>query len=75
MSQASAPISGEATGSVARSPCVGVCELEAGTGLCRGCLRTMAEISGWSALAPFERQFVLDRLARRSATGVHDGAN
>ena len=51
----------------APSPCVGVCELVADTGLCRGCLRTMAEISGWSALGETGRRLLLDRLAARRA--------
>lgn len=61
------------------SPCVGVCELVAGTGLCRGCLRTMAEISGWPALGEAGKRLLLDRLARRAAesgrgpAGAHAG--
>ncbi len=39
----------------ARSPCIGVCTLDA-NGLCRGCLRTMAEIAGWSRMDDDERQ-------------------
>lgn len=38
-----------------RSPCIGVCTLDA-NGLCRGCLRTMAEIAGWSQMDDAERR-------------------
>ena len=30
------------------SPCVSVCVMNAKTGLCQGCWRTLAEIAGWS---------------------------
>jgi predicted Fe-S protein YdhL (DUF1289 family) len=32
------------------SPCVSVCRMEAASGLCTGCLRTLEEIAGWSGL-------------------------
>ncbi len=51
----------------AASPCVGACGLDASTGLCRGCLRTMAEIEGWPALGEAEKRRLLARLARRGA--------
>lgn len=51
----------------AASPCVGTCELDADTGLCRGCLRTMAEIQGWPALGEAEKRRLLAQLAHRGA--------
>ena len=36
------------------SPCVGVCALN-DDGLCRGCLRTTAEIARWSQMNDDER--------------------
>lgn len=53
---------------VVPSPCVGTCELDAGTGLCRGCSRTMDEISSWPTLGAAEKRRVLDRIVRRRAT-------
>ena len=35
------------------------------SGLCRGCLRTLAEIAGWSAMSDAEREGVIDALAER----------
>ena len=29
------------------SPCVSVCQMDADTGLCQGCLRTLGEIGQW----------------------------
>jgi hypothetical protein len=33
------------------SPCVSVCRMNAASGLCEGCLRTLDEIAAWSSLA------------------------
>lgn len=30
------------------SPCISVCKMDAATGWCEGCLRTIDEIAGWS---------------------------
>jgi predicted Fe-S protein YdhL (DUF1289 family) len=38
------------------------------TGLCRGCLRTLREIAGWSAMSPREKREVLARVAQRRST-------
>ncbi len=47
------------------SPCNGVCVLDAASGWCRGCLRSIEEIGGWSALAESERQAIMADAARR----------
>jgi len=55
-----------AAGSVA-SPCVSVCVMDAASGLCTGCLRTLDEIASWSVLGNDEKRAVLSALpARRS---------
>jgi len=41
------------------SPCTGVCSLDA-AGICYGCLRTLAEIGGWSQMSDAERQRMMD---------------
>jgi hypothetical protein len=39
------------------SPCIGICRMDAETGLCSGCLRTIDEIAGWgSASDEFKRE-------------------
>lgn len=52
------------------SPCVGVCELDPGSGLCRGCRRTLAEIAAWRSLDDDERRAVLGAVAARAAVAV-----
>jgi len=51
------------------SPCIDVCRMDAGTGWCEGCFRTIDEIAGWSQISAEEKRAVLARLpARRGAT-------
>ena len=53
------------------SPCVQICELDADTGWCRGCLRTIDEIAAWGALDDAQKREVWRRLpARRVAMGA-----
>ncbi|WP_231384826.1 DUF1289 domain-containing protein [Rubrivivax gelatinosus] len=39
--------------------------MDAASGWCEGCLRTLDEIAAWSTMADDERRAVLDRLAER----------
>lgn len=49
------------------SPCVSICTLDE-QGICRGCLRSLAEISGWLRMSATERWDVLGAIEiRRSA--------
>ena len=53
------------------SPCVSVCVMDAASGLCTGCLRTLDEIAAWSVLGDDERRAVLAALpARRQRVAV-----
>ncbi|HET9644511.1 MAG TPA: DUF1289 domain-containing protein [Burkholderiaceae bacterium] len=47
------------------SPCVNVCRIDARTGWCEGCLRTLDEIAAWSSLDDDGRREVWSRLAGR----------
>jgi predicted Fe-S protein YdhL (DUF1289 family) len=49
------------------SPCVNVCKMDAATGWCAGCLRTIDEIAGWSALDAAARRAVWAQLPLRRA--------
>ena len=49
------------------SPCTSVCEIEARTGLCRGCLRTLDEIAAWSVLDDEARRAIMAELPARRA--------
>lgn len=58
------------------SPCVGVCRIEPGTGLCAGCLRTSEEIAGWPASDTQARLAIVTALrARRRARGITSAAD
>jgi predicted Fe-S protein YdhL (DUF1289 family) len=49
------------------SPCINVCRMNPGTGLCEGCLRTLDEIAAWSAMSPDEKRTVLAQLPKRGS--------
>jgi uncharacterized protein len=49
------------------SPCVKVCAIDATTGWCLGCGRSMAEIGGWSTLAAERRSSIMTELDARKA--------
>ncbi len=47
------------------SPCIDVCRMDAATGWCEGCLRTLDEIAAWSVLSDEEKRTVKAGLAER----------
>ena len=49
----------------AKSPCINVCTLDAQRRFCRGCLRTLAEITAWSEASDAERWRILAAVAER----------
>lgn len=50
------------------SPCINVCRLDTGTGLCTGCLRTLDEIAAWSRLDDAAKRAVWAALPTRGKT-------
>ena len=50
----------------AMSPCISICTLDE-RGVCRGCFRTLAEISGWLRFTVEERKVVLRNTEARRA--------
>ena len=50
------------------SPCNSVCRMDARTGWCEGCARTLDEIAGWSTMGDDEKIIVWDELAARRAS-------
>ncbi|MCB1396025.1 MAG: DUF1289 domain-containing protein [Rhodobacter sp.] len=48
------------------SPCVKVCVIHQGAGLCVGCHRTLDEIARWSRMTPDERRAVIAELPDRA---------
>jgi predicted Fe-S protein YdhL (DUF1289 family) len=49
------------------SPCNSVCRMDARTGWCEGCARTLDEIAAWSTMSDDEKAAVWDELAARRA--------
>jgi predicted Fe-S protein YdhL (DUF1289 family) len=49
------------------SPCINVCRMDATTGWCEGCLRTIDEIAGWSGFDNDAKRAVWDALDTRHA--------
>ena len=49
------------------SPCVKICAMDAVSGLCMGCGRTLDEIARWGGLSDAERAEVMRALPEREA--------
>ena len=47
------------------SPCSGVCRMDAASGLCQGCARTLAEIAHWSGADEAYKRAVWQALPQR----------
>jgi predicted Fe-S protein YdhL (DUF1289 family) len=47
------------------SPCTKVCTIDAASGLCVGCGRTLNEIAQWLSLTDKERRRIIDELPAR----------
>ena len=50
------------------SPCVNVCRMDAKSGYCEGCRRTLEEIASWSIYNAAEKRAVLALLPARKQT-------
>ena len=51
----------------APSPCISVCRMDAATGLCEGCFRTLDEIAAWAMASDAERRAIWAELAQRAS--------
>ena len=49
------------------SPCINVCRMDAASGLCEGCLRTIDEIAAWGSMDDDAKRRVWQRLEQRRA--------
>lgn len=66
LSSGSAAVAPEAKTDVAiESPCIKVCVIEAETGLCAGCGRTLEEIAGWAGMSAERRRRIMAELPGR----------
>jgi predicted Fe-S protein YdhL (DUF1289 family) len=48
-----------------QTPCVKVCTLDARSGLCLGCGRTLDQIARWASMSEAERTRIMAELAQR----------
>jgi predicted Fe-S protein YdhL (DUF1289 family) len=49
------------------SPCIKLCVIDAASGLCTGCGRTLAEIGNWLRFSDAERRAIMSILPSRLA--------
>jgi uncharacterized protein len=49
------------------TPCIDVCEIDANSGLCAGCGRSLDEITNWASMSPEERRTIMAILPARQA--------
>ncbi|HEU5294719.1 MAG TPA: DUF1289 domain-containing protein [Burkholderiaceae bacterium] len=53
------------TATAVPSPCINVCRMDAATGWCEGCLRTIDEIAAWGSMADDDKRAVWRALDQR----------
>ena len=58
---------GAATGADVPSPCLSICRMEAASGWCEGCLRTLDEIAAWGRLDDEGKRAIWAGLGERAA--------
>lgn len=47
------------------SPCISICKMDAQTGLCEGCWRTLDEIAGWGMACETVKQDIWKKIHQR----------
>jgi uncharacterized protein len=55
------------------SPCNNVCRIDAQSGWCLGCWRTIDEIAAWSRLGDERKQAIVDALPLRRGPSTRQG--
>ena len=53
-----------------QSPCIKICTLDARSGLCLGCGRTIDEIARWGGMSEAERARIMAELPARTKAGT-----
>lgn len=51
------------------SPCISICRMDASSGFCEGCLRTIAEIAAWSRTDDAGKRSVWRAIELRAEAG------
>ncbi|MGE0099104.1 MAG: DUF1289 domain-containing protein [Hydrogenophaga sp.] len=52
------------------SPCISICKMDAATGWCQGCFRTLEEIAQWSRAGDADKLVVWQRIEARQDLAV-----
>lgn len=73
--ETSAMVADESRPLMIDSPCVKICTLDARSGVCLGCGRTVDEISRWIAMDNAERARITAELPRRIAASRAEPAH
>jgi uncharacterized protein len=56
-----------------KSPCINLCQMDPGLGVCIGCCRTLDEIAGWGQMSERQQERAMAGLAeRRAALNIPD---
>ena len=50
------------------SPCIGICQMDSASGLCKGCHRTIDEIIDWGVAPESKKMAIWMEIRRRRAT-------
>ena len=50
------------------SPCINVCSVDEDVGLCRGCYRSLDEVTHWTVMSNEQKKEVLETLPERKHT-------
>jgi predicted Fe-S protein YdhL (DUF1289 family) len=56
------------------SPCINICQMDAPSGLCTGCFRTIDEITVWSKTDDTTRAHILAAITTRRMAQAHPGS-
>ncbi|MDM0108239.1 DUF1289 domain-containing protein [Variovorax sp. J22R24] len=52
------------------SPCISICRMDAASGFCLGCLRTIQEIAAWSRMGDADKRSVWRAIELRVQAGL-----
>ena len=53
-------------GDMLPSPCISVCRMDAASGMCEGCMRTLDEIAAWGMMDSHEKRAVWKEIEKRA---------
>ncbi len=68
MTAAALAVQRSPTGASIASPCLSVCRIQAQSGLCEGCFRTIPEITAWSRADEADKRRIWRLIAQRAQT-------